>query len=299
MFNTILLYITENPLLFFMLLISTTTIAVYLIIDDIRVRLMFERYTNAKIAFTAPDVCLESNIEEKTFLFVDVTSFTTLSEKYSADYIASILNCFSRAVVENVKGGRVLKFLGDAVLVCYDDAQTAIENTIFISKRVEDALRKVKVDVKATYGLHTGRAYIGTIGGRQRMDYTAIGDAVNVASRLQGLCKEYEEKIIISGDTVKLTELQPTLFHIDSIKVKGRESALKIYTLPASGAIFEGYVSALSLYRNRKFDDAASVFRSLSKIEKPDLFKKWATRCELEKLEDAQKWTGIKTHTKK
>ena len=135
------------------------------------------------------------------------------------------------------------------------------------------------------------------------MDYAYIGDAANTASRMQSLCGYYDEKIIISGDTIKAagTEIESRFFQIDTVRVKGREAALKVFSEPSPGGIYAGYASALSHYRTRRFDDAKAIFINLSKIagEKSGIFERWAARCETEKNMAAKDWDGIFTHSSK
>ena len=272
--------------------------------DDYRVRKTLERYTNLDVALNAPDVKLEKDVKIKTISFLDVKGFTTIASKFKADYVASILNAFSQTVSENLdKSGTFANFLGDGIMLSYDDAKIAVENTTKILNALEIAFKPVDLSIKVTAGIHTGDIFIGTVGNNRRMDYAFIGDAANTASRMQSLCGYYDEKIIISGDTIKAagTEIESRFFQIDTVRVKGRDAALKVFSEPAPGGIYAGYASALSHYRTRRFDDAKAIFINLSKIagEKSGVFERWAARCEIEKNVPPKDWDGIFTHSSK
>lgn len=272
--------------------------------DDYRVRKTLERYTNLDVALNAPDVKLEQDIKIKTIVFLDLKGFTTISSKYKANYVAGILNAFSQTVSDNLdKSGVFANFMGDGIMVSYDDAKIAVENTIKILNALEIAFKSVDLSIKITAGIHTGDIFTGTVGNYKRMDYAYIGDAANTASRMQSLCGYYDEKIIISGDTIKAagTEIESRFFQIDTVRVKGREAALKVFSEPSPGGIYAGYASALSHYRTRRFDDAKAIFINLAKIggEKSGIFERWAARCETEKNMAAKDWDGIFTHSSK
>ena len=272
--------------------------------DDYRVRKTLERYTNLDVAINAPDVKLEKDIKTKTISFLDMKGFTTMASKYRADYIANILNTFSQTVSENLdKSGTFANFIGDGIVLSYDDAKIAVENTIHILNVLDIAFKSVDLSIKITAGIHTGDIFTGTVGNFKRMDYAYIGDAANTASRMQSLCGYYEERMLISGDTINAAgqEVEALFFQVDTVRVKGREAALKVFAEPSPGGICAAYSSALSCYRTRRFDDAKSIFVNLTKIagEKSGVFERWAARCEVEKSISPKDWDGIFTHSSK
>lgn len=179
---------------------------------------------------------------DATILFSDIRDFTTLSEKKSPADVVLMLNQFFDAMTDCIEseGGVVNKFIGDAILavfgapIFFEDhsvkAVTAAKKMrIRLQSLNEDFLKQGYPQFKIGIGVHTGHILAGTIGSHHRMEYTVIGDAVNVASRIEGLCKETGKDILVSGDVLKndLVNAQ----YLDTFNVKGRHEALKIFTI--------------------------------------------------------------------
>lgn len=264
-------------------------IAIYYIIDAIRVRTTLARYTDIVVAMKAPDFVTEGEVRKETFVFVDITSFTAICEQYKADFVTDMLTKFYSAITDNIQKGAVVKFSGDAALLVYKSPDDAIIETLYLKNRVSDEFLRADIELNATFGIHTGKAYVGTVGSNVRADYTAIGDAVNTASRLQSLCSYYCEPMIISGDTVRACkENISTLFWLDTVKVKNRESAIDIFSLPRMGGVVSAYSSAITAYRSGRFEDAAAGFKILQSIDPAPIFGAWEQRC-IEELADKSK----------
>lgn len=195
------------------------------------------------------DHLLEGNIDLggqssiATVLFCDIRGFTTLSETLDAQTIVEMLNRYftvvNRAVVE--EGGLVNKFVGDAVLAIFgvpvekeDHGDAAIRAGLKILK-YRDELNKVfqregLPEIKCGVGIHTGNLISGNIGSEDRMEYTVIGDTVNVASRLEGLCKERAVEIILSQDVTETLLRDYTLESLGEVTLKGRKQTIKVFT---------------------------------------------------------------------
>ncbi len=185
----------------------------------------------------------ESDIS--TILFSDIRSFTTLSEKMNPQELLNFLNSYFTEMNKPIhnNNGFIDKFIGDAIMALFDDpqvsnqedAQSAVQAAIDIHNALE-AFNKTQQNrnippVANGIGIHSGQVVIGTVGSEERMDSTVLGDAVNVASRLEGLTKTYSAKIIISGETLKLLgdshEFKVRL--LDIVKVKGKTEPTKVY----------------------------------------------------------------------
>ncbi|MDC7218153.1 MAG: adenylate/guanylate cyclase domain-containing protein, partial [Spirochaetales bacterium] len=152
--------------------------------------------------------------KELTFLFTDIKDFTTISESMSPERltgtITSYLKCMSRVILNN--GGTIDKYIGDAIMAFWNapvnDAQHA-RNGCLTALNCREALNKFnsncrncnKPELLTRLGVHTGEAVVGNIGSADRMDYTAIGAAVNLASRLEGLNKYLGTEILVSETT--------------------------------------------------------------------------------------------------
>ncbi|MGE5182946.1 MAG: adenylate/guanylate cyclase domain-containing protein [Acidobacteriota bacterium] len=199
--------------------------------------------TEAVVAhLLAGEVELGGKTLEVTILFCDLRDFTTLSEKRAAQEIVGLLNEYFTDMVECVmaEGGVVDKYIGDNIMAVFgapvarhDDAARAVRAAV----TMRDALGKLNERFEARgmpalrfgIGLHTGEVVAGNIGSAKRMEYTVIGDAVNLASRLESKTKEVGTDILISEATFErakdVVEGEPA----GEVHVKGREQGVQIY----------------------------------------------------------------------
>ena len=170
-----------------------------------------------------------------TFLFTDVRGFTSLSEKLEPEQVTEIMNKALTIQADAVKecGGMVDKYIGDAMMAIFnapidldEHEQRAVESAVKIHQRMAEADLGIEIGI----GVNTGEAVVGNMGSDSRFDYSAIGDAVNLAARLESSTKEVGEDIVIGHETIKsYTGNYATL---KPIYVKGKEKPIKIYTIP-------------------------------------------------------------------
>lgn len=216
-----------------------------------RVRDLFGRYVSpdyvSQLADNYQNVKLGGERLPVTLLFSDIRGFTSLSEKLDPETVIEMLNAYLDKMAEVVfrHGGTLDKFIGDAVMAFWnapvpveDHARRAVEAALDMLEELE-ALNAsweatgAQTQLRIGIGVNTGEAIVGNIGSLTRkLDYTAIGDTVNLASRLEGLNKEYGSSIIVSEAT--LAALPADAYDaraIDEVKVKGKEQAVKIYEL--------------------------------------------------------------------
>ena len=184
----------------------------------------------------------EARIAKVAVLFSDMEGFSTKVEKRWATKTISILNryltIFSDAIQQ--EDGNVDKFIGDAVMAFWEDedwpqkaARAAIKSIVWIKQLSSQIQKEFGEPLNARVGLSFGEAILGDIGSKDRLDYTIIGDSVNVASRLEGINKVYWTNIIASENFVKAL-VNPDEFlirWIDITKVKGRQQDVKIYEI--------------------------------------------------------------------
>ena len=168
-----------------------------------------------------------------TFLFTDVRGFTALSETLSPEEVTAIMNkaltIQSNAVQKH--GGMVDKYIGDAMMAIFNAPMDLLHHeriAVECAKEIQENIIKADIGVEIGVGVNTGEAVIGNMGSDTRFDYSAIGDAVNTAARLESATKEAGVNILIGEETelycgYPLKELKP-------IKVKGKEKPLKIHT---------------------------------------------------------------------
>jgi len=173
-----------------------------------------------------------------TFLFTDVRGFTALSEKLEPEEVTEIMNKALTIQADTVKryDGMVDKYIGDAMMAIFNapiDLPGHETSAVLCAKEIQDKIKMADLDVEIGIGVNSGYAVIGNMGSETRFDYTAIGDAVNLAARLESSTKEVGEDIVIGYDTIKSKGFseQITLKELKSIKVKGKEKSINIYTI--------------------------------------------------------------------
>ncbi|MBI4741906.1 MAG: adenylate/guanylate cyclase domain-containing protein [Betaproteobacteria bacterium] len=215
-----------------------------------RVRQMFGRYVSAQVveALLQPGNRPElgGKAQEITVLFTDIRSFTTISERLSAKEVVEMLNAYlTRAcAVLLAEGGSIDKFIGDAIMVEFG-APLSLPDHAVRAARAAVALRGVAEDFSAWMrgrfpgrdlpafsigiGLHSGEAVVGNIGTPTRMEFTAIGDTVNLASRLERLTRVWGCAILASGATIKLAGGTVVCGRSDVATVAGREAPVRVF----------------------------------------------------------------------
>src|SRR3989440_2684333 len=179
-----------------------------------------------------------------TVLFSDIRGFTSISEKVEPEQVAQMLREYLSEMTEIVfrHGGTVDKYIGDCVMALYNvplpDPEHAIkavrtalefqERTLAVSRRWEERLG---IEIRNGVGINTGEAVVGTLGSRQRLEYTAIGDTINLGARLESLTKDYKTNIIISETTYALVRDEFITKELGDVTVKGKTHPVKIYAV--------------------------------------------------------------------
>ncbi len=217
-----------------------------------------------------------------TVLFSDVRSFTTITEQLGAQGTVALLNEYFTLMVDCIhrEEGMLDKFIGDAIMAAFgipvghvDDADRAVRTAIAMLKELEtwnrSRVNEGKLAVDIGIGLNTDNVVSGNIGSKKRMDYTIIGDGVNLAARLESACKQYGAHLLISEFTYKA--LKGTYFsrELDLVVVKGKTKPVAIYEIldyhsdesyPQMIDALRHFRSGLMNYRQRKWGAAKSEF---------------------------------------
>lgn len=172
-----------------------------------------------------------------TFLFTDLRGFTSMSEKMTPEEVANIMNTTLTIQVEEIQrsGGMVDKFIGDACMGIFSapldlakHEDRAIEAAVRIQERIKELNETMDQEIAIGVGLQSGSACVGNMGSLSRFDYTAIGNCVNEAARLESATKEAGVDILIGYNTAQ--KCKYLLKSLEPIKVKGKSEALKVYT---------------------------------------------------------------------
>jgi len=217
-----------------------------------------------------------------TTSFADVSNFTAITERMDPtaliDSLADYLGMMDRIVWEH--GGTVDKYIGDAVMALWgppirplpDHAAAACEAALAFGERFELLRTEREAESRTSFevliGIHTGDALVGNIGSEHRINYTAMGDSVNLASRLEGLNRAYGTSILISEITYDDVKEQFETRLIDRVAVKGRRQPVNVYELLSRrGDLSEersrirvAYAEGLRLYQNRQWEAAIQQF---------------------------------------
>jgi adenylate cyclase len=252
-----------------------------------------------------------------TFLFTDIRGFTSISEKLAPDQVVEMLNRYLdlQAGIIQENGGDVDKFVGDEVMAMFDGprrdqnaCKASIEIRTAMAKEKELAKAQGRDAVSIGIGINAGEVVHGSMGAKDRMDFTSIGDTVNLAARLEGTNKEYATKTLLTAavyDNVKDTFL---CREIDLMTVKGKTEAVRIYELlqATKGSseklerLKKVFEDSLALYRRQKWDAAAKGFAALVKDYQDDTSKVFLGRIAEFKEEPPPKdWDGVFHRTSK
>lgn len=251
---------------------------------------------------------------EVSIYFSDIRNFTTISEELkSPKRITDFLNYYMNAMVESIEKhqGTIDKFIGDAIMA-YWNAPVDVKN--HADAAVKTALEQIakrdflNITIKRDFGfdmdygigINTGEVVVGEIGSQGRSDYTIIGDAVNLASRLEGLCKPYKVRLIISEFTkAKLTEAY-VIQLLDRVRVKGKDEPVNIYEVLSLGDADEQkqkelntYYKAHDLYLKADFQESKEIFYALYERYEKHLYALYAERCTQLLEENILKFDGV------
>jgi adenylate cyclase len=210
-----------------------------------QIKKQFEHYLDPRQVKRLQDnpelLQLGGETKTATFLFTDVRGFTAMSEKLKPEDVTYIMNKVLTAQQKAVQkyGGMVDKYIGDAMMAIFnapldlqDHAKAAVDCAIEIIQNIEELATELQLErlpeIAIGIGINTGPAAIGNMGSETRFDYTAIGDAVNVAARLESATKERKVDLLISETTESLCGYN--LKELEPVTVKGKVFPLKIYT---------------------------------------------------------------------
>jgi class 3 adenylate cyclase len=235
------------------------------------------------------DISLGDQVQkEMSVLFTDIRDFTSLSEsmtlKENFDFVNSYLGLMEPIIFNN--NGFIDKYMGDSIMALFDGSvENAINAAIEMKHTLNDfnQMRKAegKQAIEMGIGIHTGNLMLGVVGGYGKMEGTVISDAVNLASRLEGLTKLYGSSIIISQDTLIKVEnpAQYSFRYLDIVKVKGKQESVYIFEIldgenepikQAKNHSKRKFATGVELYRSQSFAEALLVFQEIKNEVKHD-----------------------------
>ena len=295
-----------------------------ILIEDIssekRLKSTMARYMDPSIAeqmLAAGAEALGGRSVPATVLFSDIRGFTTLTEELGPHATVTMLNEYFEIMVECIQneGGMLDKFIGDAIMAAFgipvghdDDEDRAVRATIAMIRsleawnvtRVNDGKKPVHIGI----GLNSDVVVTGNIGSKKRMDYTIIGDGVNLAARLESACKQYAARILISEFTQKKLRGTYRMREIDLVVVKGKTKPVGVYeildyhteeTFPHLMDVVNQFNDGVAKYRAARWDPAIKAFQEALRLNPNDkLSEIYIERCETLKAHPpAGTWDGV------
>jgi adenylate cyclase len=211
---------------------------------------------------------------EITIMFTDLGGFTAFSERLSPEEVAQILiQHFTEMTAIILRyGGTVDKFIGDAIMAFWGAPIHDPEQGVHACRaalEMQQVMRVTRKDLRARglpeinmrIGIHSGEAVVGNLGSESRFDYTAVGDNVNLASRLEGVNKLYGTEILLTDVTASQVRSAVRLRRVDRVRVKGKSKPVEIFTLAVDDAPLELNDAAIEAYRNRNWDASTQRWR--------------------------------------
>lgn len=264
-----------------------------------------------------------------TILFSDIRGFTTISERFNAQELTRFINRFLTPMTNVIltNQGTVDKYMGDAIMAFWnaplDDPnhpRNACRAALAMQQEVKDLNERLAqeaatvsptgqnrrryVPIQIGIGINSGNCCVGNMGSEQRFDYSALGDDVNLASRLEGQSKTYGVDIVLGENTYQEIAGEFATIELDLIQVKGKTQPVRIHALlggkemlddPAFQAVRQEMESLLSSYRAQQWDEAETHAKQLAVLHKPltELARLYLTRIrEYRKTPPPEGWDG-------
>jgi len=259
--------------------------------------------------------------KELTVLFSDIKGFTTIAEGLTPEELVNLLNEYLTVMTDVVfkYDGTLDKYIGDAIMAVYGApldlpdhpfkaCQSALEMIKELQKLNEKWIGEGRQAFDIRIGINTGPMMVGNMGSKQRFDFTAMGDSVNLGSRLEGANKSYKTDIIIGELTYERVKNEFVCMELDSVRVKGKKKPVKIYSLVGvkdipeiPEAIVNQFNGGVTVYKERKWDEAIQIFENIAALD-PDLYaaQLYIERCNnFKKSPPPPDWDGVYVMTSK
>ncbi len=274
-----------------------------------------------KLMGSKTDVKIGGGEKPLTLMFTDIENFTTVTEKYPPEKLFPHLSDYFEALTPIIQEnkGTLDKYIGDAIMAFWGapsaDQQQALHActaALGCQKKLLGFNRKARAEKKpelaTRIGLHTGMAIVGNVGSADRVNYTVIGDAVNLAARLEGVNKLFGTKIIMSEEVYQKVHKNCVVRPLDVVAVKGKEKGVKIYELiglkkgdpnlfPSRNKVqfAEMFTQGFKVYLERRWDEAIGVFQEINqKFGSDQTCNMYIERCEnFKKTPPPKKWDGL------
>ncbi len=259
---------------------------------------------------------LGGELRDLSIFFSDVQGFTGISERLSPVELTALLNDYLTAMTDIIyaHGGTVDKYEGDAIIAFWnaplaqkDHAALAVHTALECQSRLEELnpefQHQIGAELHQRIGINSGPVVVGNMGSRQRFNYTFLGDAGNLAARLEGINKQFGTSLLISGNTRKQLDPGIAIREIARVQVVGRREAVTVYepqfssTADTNRETWERFAEGLAAYYEGDLDKALDVFSTIENRDPPA--SAYVRRCRHMQANPPDEWTGIWTMTEK
>ncbi|AUH73443.1 adenylate/guanylate cyclase domain-containing protein [Legionella sainthelensi] len=248
-----------------------------------------------------------------TILFSDIKNFTTISESTSPQKLMTYLSDYFQSMTEAViqHEGTLDKYIGDAVMALWNAPSKDVEHAFHACETARVMLERLQIlnqkhkndgfpEFKIRIGIHTGEAIVGNVGSEDRLSYTALGDTVNLASRLESISKNYNTQIIVSHATFNHVSDKFLFRFLDEVAVRGKQESIAIYELITTQNIEtleqhkQEFTKAFSLYKKGLWEKSIEAFMTLTPAYPGDqLASIYIERCRLLAHSPPAHWDGV------
>ncbi|WP_115702958.1 adenylate/guanylate cyclase domain-containing protein [Legionella sainthelensi] len=248
-----------------------------------------------------------------TILFSDIKSFTTISESTSPQKLMTYLSDYFQSMTEAViqHEGTLDKYIGDAVMALWNAPSKDVEHAFHACETARVMLERLQIlnqkhknegfpEFNIRIGIHTGEAIVGNVGSEDRLSYTALGDTVNLASRLESISKNYNTQIIVSHATFNHVSDKFLFRFLDEVAVRGKQESIAIYELITTQNIEtleqhkQEFTKAFSLYKKGLWEKSIEAFMTLTPAYPGDqLASIYIERCRLLAHSPPAHWDGV------
>ena len=259
------------------------------------------------------DLALGGKLAEATVLFSDVRSFTKLCEGLGAEAVVHMMNEYFAFMADVIRGnyGVIDKYIGDAIMALFgvpkstgNDAQNAVQAGFAMLQALDllngDREKEGRTPFKIGIGLATGSVVAGLLGSPERMNYTVMGNSVNLSARIESLTSHYGAQLLVCSETYKALKNPYHSRLIDKIRVKGQSTPAALYEIlygPSPEKETEwlaAYASGLSAYESAKFKEGIALFEEALKLNPADKASKvLLSRCQILLERPQPDWDGV------
>ncbi|MFJ1268231.1 adenylate/guanylate cyclase domain-containing protein [Legionella lytica] len=277
----------------------------------------FQRYVPRsvvkKLVHTGKIAQVGGQNETITLLFSDIKSFTTISESKSPQKIMTYLSDYFQLMTETIiqYKGTLDKYIGDGIMSLWNAPEKDVDHAFNACETARVMLERLKIlnqkhrsegfpEFNVRIGIHTGEAIVGNVGSEDRLSYTALGDTVNLGSRLESINKHYNTQVIVSHATFSQVSEKFLFRFLDEVAVRGKQESIAIYELITAQNIKnieqhkQEFTEAFSLYQKGLWKQSIEAFMTLHPAYPGDqLASIYIARCKILEQESPVNWRGV------